>query len=165
MDARRRFFLKGHVSSAGARNAPRPPWAIDEGAFVECCTRCGDCVRGCPELILRAGDGGYPIVSFDERGCTECAVCADTCAAGALRREPDTKPWTWRPLIGDSCLAKRKVECRVCGESCEHGAIRFRPALGAVSQPHVDDEICTGCGACLAPCPTHAISFANAADR
>ena len=38
------------------------------------------------------------------------------------------------------------------------GAIRFRPTLGGVSQPELDRAACTGCSACVAPCPTHAIA-------
>ena len=60
--------------------------------------------------------------------------------------------------IGDACLARRQVECRICGEVCDASAIRFRPTLGGVSRPELDHAACTGCGACVAPCPAHAIA-------
>ena len=161
MNPRRRFFLRGQVTAAAHVARPRPPWSVAEGDFVERCTRCNACVDVCPERILRVGDGGFPEVSFEQRGCTECGACATACVPVALHRVPDATPWAWRPVIGSACLAQRKVECRVCGERCDHAAIRFRPALGGVAQPFVDASRCTGCGACVAPCPTAAITMAG----
>ena len=48
-----------------------------------------------------------------------------------------------------------------CGESCEVRAIRFRQVPGGVALPEIDDAACTGCGACLASCPTSAIARAE----
>jgi ferredoxin-type protein NapF len=42
---------------------------------------------------------------------------------------------------------------------CDAGAIRFKPTLGGVTSPALDLSLCTGCGACVAPCPTQAISM------
>lgn len=159
MDPQRRFFLRGRVASKAPVQPPRPPWALAEADFLQRCTRCSDCITACPEAILVRADGGYPEVSFSVRGCTECGACAEACAPAALLRHPDQLPWNWKPQFGDSCLAQRKVECRICGEICDHGAIRFRPALGGIAQPSLDSERCTGCGACVSPCPTQAISF------
>ncbi len=59
--------------------------------------------------------------------------------------------------VGPACLAARRVECRVCGEACEASAIRFAPRAGGVALPIVDTGRCTGCGDCVARCPTQAI--------
>ncbi len=62
--------------------------------------------------------------------------------------------------IGPECLAFRNVSCRNCGDACEEQAIRFRPVVMAAAQPEVDPDKCTGCGACVAPCPVQAIRIA-----
>lgn len=69
-------------------------------------------------------------------------------------------PWTIRASIGEHCLALQRVECRICGDQCTVGAIKFQPRVGGVAQPVVDNARCTGCGACVAPCPTRAIGVA-----
>ena len=159
MDPQRRFFLRGRIATKAPVQPPRPPWALAEAGFLQRCTRCGDCIAACPESILASGDGGYPEVRFSVRGCTECGACVEACAPVALRRQPGLLPWNWKPQFSDACLARRKVECRICGEICDHGAIRFRPELGGIAQPSLDPERCTGCGACVSPCPTQAISL------
>jgi ferredoxin-type protein NapF len=82
------------------------------------------------------------------------------CTPGALRREAAQPGWQHRASIGEACLARRGVECRICGEACGVGAIRFRPRVGGVALPELTDEACTGCGACLGPCPAQAIAMA-----
>jgi ferredoxin-type protein NapF len=159
IDPQRRFFLRGRVATQAPARPPRPPWALAEADFLQRCTRCGDCITACPQSILLRGDGGYPEVRFSARGCTECAACVPACTPAALWRQPDMPPWNWKPKFSDACLAQRKVECRICGEICDHGAIRFRPTLGGIAQPSLEPERCTGCGACVAPCPTQAISL------
>ena len=158
MDPGRRFFLRGGVKAPPTPvSEPRPPWALPEAAFVQTCTRCDACVAACPQHILSRGDGGYPVVNFDSNGCTECERCVPVCVPNALVRLPGRTPWVWRADIGPQCLAAQRIECRVCGEMCDAGAIRFRPTLGGVAQPVVSPDACTGCGQCVAPCPTHAV--------
>ena len=154
----RRNFLRGRV--AAHRGEPRPPWALAEGEFVNACTRCGDCARACPTRIIRQGDGGYPTVDFARGECTFCGECVAHCPTRALQRAPQQPPWPLRATIGERCLARQSVECRVCGEMCEFAAIRFVPQPGGIAAPQLDSERCTGCGACVAPCPTAAITVA-----
>jgi len=165
MDPSRRFFLRGGVRPPAAlASLPRPPWALPEAAFTQTCTRCEACIDACPQHILSRGDGGYPVVSFSSNGCNECKRCTDICLPKALLPEPARTPWAWRASIGDLCLAARRVECRVCGEMCDANAIRFRPTLGGVAQPAVSLVDCTGCGQCVATCPTQAIHMTTPAD-
>ena len=63
-------------------------------------------------------------------------------------------------FITENCLAYGNTVCRSCAEACEPGAIRFRPRLGGAALPEVDAAVCTGCGACVAPCPAKAIGLA-----
>lgn len=165
MDPGRRFFLRGGgtLSKPMAAKIPRPPWALEESAFVQACTRCNACVEGCPQHILSCGDGGFPIVKFESNGCTECGECAALCIPKALTRLPGQRPWAWHAEIDDRCLALRRIECRVCGEVCDAGAIRFRPSLGGVSLAVLSPQDCTGCGQCVPTCPTSAIKMVSPA--
>jgi len=135
----------------------RPPWALDEINFQDSCTRCGDCITVCPEKILiREGVNGYPIVDFKRGECSFCGDCVESCPSAALTR---SQPLAWeiKAVVNDVCLAAQQVICTTCGEQCEARAIRFRPVIGAVAQPEINLDACSGCGACVAPCPTQAI--------
>lgn len=158
MDGGRRRLLGGRVrKGAVLRPIVRPPWSRSEDRFTDLCTRCDDCVTGCPNHLIQRGTAGFPVLDFSHAACTFCAECVRVCTTGALVKDDSVAPWTVRAHIGESCLTTKKVECRVCGEACETGAIRFRPTLGGVSQPTLVSELCTGCGACVAPCPVRAI--------
>lgn len=156
VDVSRRGFLRGRPRP---KAEIRPPWALAEAAFIDRCTRCNDCLPACPQAILIAGDGGYPTVDFSRAECTFCGECVKVCRPQALLRDNDRAPWTIKALISDLCLARRGVECRVCGDFCDVRAIRFTPRLGGSPLPEIATEQCTGCGACLAPCPSQAIAI------
>lgn len=134
----------------------RPPWALTETAFVEACTRCGECVRQCPEQILKPGIAGFPERVAEAGECSFCGDCVRACAPQALVRE--TAPaWSWLAAIGSSCLTHKGIVCQSCGETCPTRAIRFAPA--AVRRPVVDASLCNACGACLPGCPSAAIKL------
>jgi len=153
----RRDFLRGKFVARKA-SIPRPPWALAEPAFVDACTRCGDCWRACPERIIVEDAEGRPTISFAVNACTFCGKCVEACEPQALRRDDEAvAPWQIKAQIFDTCLAKQHVVCRACGDACPVLAIRFRPQVMDAAQPEVDPELCTGCGACVAPCPVDAI--------
>jgi len=157
----RRQFLRGKLSR---RPTPlRPPWSGAERDFLVRCTRCGDCQSACPTRIIVVGDGGFPEVDFRRGECTFCAACVEACAPQALAtRDADgiRQPWRLKAHVGDACFARHGVVCRTCGDQCAPGAIRFPLTAGAVARPEVSTANCTGCGACLAPCPANAITLA-----
>jgi|TARA_B100000315_G_scaffold254880_1_gene296898 ferredoxin-type protein NapF len=62
-----------------------------------------------------------------------------------------------RARLDGQCLAQRGVACQVCQEFCPANAIRFRPVVGAVAQPTIDDDLCDGCAECAPACPSSAI--------
>lgn len=163
MDPRRRSFLRGRLSEAGAQEVtkvPRPPWALrPDSAFTSQCTRCGDCVRACPTQVLHIGDGGFVQIRFDAAGCSLCGECAAACTPRAIDREASPLPFLWRVAVADSCLNRRGVECRVCGDACDARALRFKPAPGGIAALTVELESCTGCGDCVSVCPVGAISL------
>lgn len=153
VDPVRRRLLGARVRPA--ETGLRPPWSRPD-RFAELCTRCGDCAAACPEGIVVTGNG-FPAIDFGRGECTFCGACAQACPTGAL--DPaQPSPWTARARIGTPCVALHGVVCRSCQDACPEGAIRFRPRHGAVARPEIALASCTGCGACVAPCPADAIA-------
>ena len=163
----RRQFLRGRLDRRP--QAIRPPWSGTDTDFLVRCTRCDACQPVCPSHIIVRGDGGYPEVDFRRGECTFCAACVDACQAHALAvRDADgmRQPWRLKAHIGDTCFAHHGIVCRTCGDVCAPGAIRFTaapsaPDATAIAHPAVLEANCTGCGACLAPCPANAITLAT----
>jgi ferredoxin-type protein NapF len=155
---RRSDLLRGALH---AKAIPlRPPWAIAEASFADACTRCDDCLTGCPESILVRGRGGFPEIDFRKGACSFCGDCAGACKAGALKRAEPDSPWRLKARVSaKSCLSMRGVTCRVCGDRCDSRAIAFTLATGGCASPRVAFSACTGCGACVASCPTDAIEM------
>ena len=161
MQASRRAFFA--ICGSHKRDVIRPPWALPEAKFIENCTRCSACIDLCPTRLLVKGSGGFPEADFTPgratEGCTFCGNCLAACQESALIKRQDQAAWTLQAVFGESCLAAKNVVCRTCGEACEAQAINFLPRLGGVSRPQLKAEACNGCGACLADCPTQAISL------
>lgn len=161
MEAGRRAFLQGRRKNAGAEPF-RPPWALAEADFLERCSRCGDCAAACPTTLLRPGPGGFPIADFEHAACNFCGECRTACRTGALSPTA-LDAWQLTAIVGEACFAAHGIVCRTCGEHCEHAAIRFAPRLGGAALPRIDAEACTGCGECVAACPSRAIAMARPA--
>ncbi|MBF0250454.1 MAG: ferredoxin-type protein NapF [Alphaproteobacteria bacterium] len=156
----RRAFFTGRVNAPEAF-VPRPPWSLQEAEFLGVCTRCGECAKACGAGVVQTGAGGYPEVSFSLGECTFCGDCVDACRPGALNKDRAGKPWSLIARIGDGCLSAGGVTCRVCGDMCDAGAIRFQPRVGGRADPVVDLDACTGCGACVKPCPTGVVDIVH----
>ncbi len=153
MQVSRRQFLRGDLSGRGT--PLRPPWTSHD--FVARCTRCDACSKACPTAILTRGRDGFPEVDFARGECTFCGDCVSACETGALKH--DGAAWSVKAEIGAACIAFEQVVCRSCGDACEASAIQFRLHAGGVAVPVIDAESCTGCGACIAPCPVGAIAM------
>jgi ferredoxin-type protein NapF len=154
INPQRRAFLRGRPTSAPL--APRMPWHVE--TFFDDCQRCDECVRVCPQGVVRRGDGGYPKVDPMRGGCTFCGACASACRHGALHYG-DRRPWQLQAKIGEACLNVQGVTCRSCVEACDYNAIRFRPVVGGRAQPEFDDARCNGCGSCVSICPVNVIQI------
>lgn len=146
----------------GARPDPvqivRPPWS-DEESIRSACTTCGKCIAACPEGILRADETRKPQVDFAAGGCTFCGDCAGAC------EEPvfdvgGSPPWHLGVDIGSGCLLKSGVACQLCTDFCDAGALTFNMSARPVGAIAINEDLCTGCGTCIAACPVTAISSA-----
>jgi ferredoxin-type protein NapF len=164
----RRQFFTGKKLANNNTSAPlpfRPPWAIAETHFDDTCTNCGDCIHVCPTDLLSFGSGRLPTVDFSNNECTFCGKCATICEANALDKQDQQNlqqpAWDLIVTISDKCLAMRRITCRSCSEMCETEAIQFRLEVGGKSTPQLSLNDCTGCGACIAPCPVDAIQISR----
>jgi ferredoxin-type protein NapF len=155
----RRQFLRGDFQSR--RASLRPPWAVAEEIFRGRCRACGECISACRAGILIAGFHDLPEIDFTAGECTFCGECADVCESLALdRKRYKTLPWTCIAVIDeDRCLAGLGVCCASCRDACGTSAIRLYPRHGMAARPVLNADACTGCGACVAPCPTGAIDI------
>lgn len=152
----RRQFLSGDI--ANLRPAIRPPWFQTEQSFLTHCDQCGECLTVCPTGILGRDASGYPRVNFQNGECSFCAACVKACPTGALRRQPGVAAWSLHATVNTaSCLANRGVLCMVCADHCAPRAIRLASGAYAIATPILDPTACTGCGACVAPCPVGAL--------
>jgi ferredoxin-type protein NapF len=162
-DRSRRAFLFGAEPERLADTAFRPPWALRE-IFADLCTGCGACVTACPEAIVVLDEKTRAVVDF-RRGaglCSFCGACAEVCPEPVFlpaATRAVTPPWSLRAAIGDACLTRDGVMCQTCKDACGDAAIRFVYGAGRIPQPVVALDRCTGCGACVAPCPANAIAI------
>lgn len=161
MEIGRRQLLRGRREGT----VLRPPWLLDVASFTEACTRCGACIERCPEQIIEAGDGGFPRIDFTGGECTFCGECTLDCEAHLFlpRAQQRLPAWAYTARIDPgACLTWQGVHCRSCEDYCEPRAISFPPQAGAVPQPVLDSNACTGCGACVAHCPPRAVTVGGA---
>ncbi len=154
----------------------RPPGSTAEAEFLARCIRCGECMRVCPTNALQPafGEGGWtglwtPVLKMKSGYCEyECSLCSQVCPTHAI--QVVTLEQKQKIRIGTAFFDRNRClpyafarTCIVCEEHCPtpKKAIWFEEVsvLGAggvqvtVKQPHVDPELCTGCGICETKCP------------
>lgn len=151
IDPRRRAFLTGGLPARPA--ILRPPWLAEKASAS--CTGCGACAEACPRDLVSLADG-QPTIAFTGGECIFCGACAESCPEDLFDREG--RAFAHRIVVGDDCLGRRGVICEVCRDACPEGAIRFAPRSRGPFLPEIAGEKCSGCGACIAPCPTSAIA-------
>lgn len=154
----------------------RPPGSLEEDEFISRCIRCGECMKVCitnglqPALLEGGIEGLWTPVLVPRAGYCEynCTLCGQVCPTGAIARlTPEEK----RPVkIGLASVDRSRclpyanaIPCIVCEEVCpipkkaiwfEKARVRDRSGkLVEVKQPHVDLELCNGCGICETKCP------------
>ncbi len=176
MASRRDFFtsfrqpadlISGKVS--GASNASgtsredlvvRPPYGLKESLFQSECPSCESqvCVTSCEQEIILIRSDKTPMLNFTKTGCTFCEACAIACPTSVLSLDyhhtAEVINADFRISL-EGCVAHHGVICFSCKEPCIDDAILFN----GMFNPVIDETKCTGCGYCLARCPTQAISF------
>lgn len=151
----RRNFIHGQIKPP--RQPVRPPWS-SETSIREHCETCGFCAKQCPEGIIVLNKTGFPQVDFSRGECTFCEACAKSCPADVFSRT-EHRPWTLALSLVQGCFAAEGIFCRSCGDACPERAIRFEAKLGGIAALRIDDDACTGCGACISVCPRDVLSL------
>ncbi len=154
----------------------RPPGAVSEREFLQRCIRCGECMKVCPTNAIQPTlfEGGFegmfsPALNMRIGYCEyECTLCSQSCPTHAIRKiDLEGKQ---KIKIGLAYIDKNRClpyayarTCIVCEEHCptptkaiwfeEVSVEKMRGERVLVKQPHVDPDLCIGCGICEAKCP------------
>ena len=143
-----------------------PPGSISLAHFQQDCTSCHLCVSKCPSHVLKPslleyGLGGImqPTVYFEKGFCNyDCTVCGDVCPNGAIK--PLTVEEKHRTQMGkvvfieENCIVHLDgTSCGACSEHCPTQALSMVPYKDGLTIPHVNQDICVGCGGCEYVCP------------
>jgi ferredoxin len=154
----------------------RPPGSLEEGEFLKRCVKCGECMKVCitnglqPTLLEAGLEGIWSPMLVPRIGYCEfrCTLCGQVCPTGAIKRL--TLAEKAKTKIGLAMIDKGRClpwahgrPCIVCEEVCptpkkaiwfEEVTVKNREGKPVrVMQPHVDLELCIGCGICEAKCP------------
>ncbi len=154
----------------------RPPGSLAEKQFLSKCVKCGECMKVCitnglqPTLLEAGLEGIWSPILVPRIGYCEyrCTLCGQVCPTGAIKKLE--LPEKEKTKIGLAMIDKGRclpyahaTPCIVCQEVCPtpQKAIWLEKAKvinkdGKVlnlNQPHVDLDLCIGCGLCEAKCP------------
>lgn len=177
---KRRFIISLGLAAVGAfvlrfvpspnRTVPkliRPPGATEESLAGKC-IRCGECIKVCPTAAIQPANSASawestwsPHLQLRRGYCDySCNACGQACPTGAIAKMSlDEKR---KQVIGVAVIDEKrcipfaeKKECIVCEEMCPlpQKAIRLESGEGPAAQPHVDEDLCNGCGICEHQCP------------
>ncbi|MCL2017226.1 MAG: 4Fe-4S binding protein [Alphaproteobacteria bacterium] len=140
-----------------------PPGAGSRKKFLSKCTNCNLCVMGCRGKVLRPATLGKPLVHMNfKRGVCEfkCKYCMKVCPTGALTNMPIKDKQ--RLQIGlahldlSNCITvTAKTDCGACSEVCPVGALYMIEQPDGTRIPHLNPDLCIGCGSCEYACPVN----------
>lgn len=125
-------------------------------ACIYGCLGYGSCREVCPFNAITMNKNGLPVVN--EKLCTACGKCVDTCPKQIIRLVPVSKN------VHNLCSSLQRgkdvknvcsvgcITCGLCVKACPVEAIMIKNNLAVI-----DYEKCTNCGLCAAACPTKSI--------
>lgn len=143
-----------------------PPGSVSAEHLLQHCTACHLCVTKCPSHVLKPafteyGLGGMmqPMMYFEEGFCNfDCTVCSEVCPNGAIL--PLTVEQKHVTQVGkvvflvENCIVNTdETSCGACSEHCPTQAVTMVPYKNGLTIPHVNPDICVGCGGCEYVCP------------
>lgn len=143
-----------------------PPGSVSAEHLLKHCTACHLCVTKCPSHVLKPafteyGLGGMmqPMMYFEDGFCNfDCTVCSEVCPNGAIR--PLTVEQKHVTQVGrvvfliENCIVNTdETSCGACSEHCPTQAVTMVPYKNGLTIPHVNPDICVGCGGCEYVCP------------
>ena len=147
-------------------NPITPPGSISREHFQQQCTSCHLCVSKCPSHVLQPAFMEYglagimqPTVSFEKGFCNfDCTVCGDVCPNGAILpisvEQKHLTQMGYVVFIEENCIVYTDgTSCGACSEHCPTQAVAMVPYKDGLTIPHVNKEICVGCGGCEYVCP------------
>ena len=137
--------LKESSQKAIKPTVPRPPYAVEEGMFMELCQSCETCSSSCPQHVIEMVDN-RPQLNLDYNDCTLCGECQSACKSGALGEIKGKI--NLQPKFFSSCNNKLSGGCEVCADSCPQKAI----VIESRQLPKVNTSLCNGCGLCRSTC-------------
>ncbi|GHU80424.1 ferredoxin [Bacteroidia bacterium] len=152
-----------------------PPGSKSLVHFKKNCTACHLCITHCPQQILKPAGFNFGfdyafkphLVFYESAFCNfECTICTEICPNGAIQKlTPEEKIVT---QIGIAQFDKSRcvvytdhTSCGACSEHCPTRAVKMEPYEGALTIPHVYDELCIGCGGCESICPVRPVKAIN----
>jgi ferredoxin len=106
-----------------------------------------------------------PEVIFSTGYCLEtCNLCSTVCPTGAITlfdiRAKEGLVMGTAVINLENCLLFNNTECVKCRESCKYDAIVFTAHGNILNMaPVINNEKCTGCGACKVICPQSCIEI------
>lgn len=149
-----------------------PAGAVGLRNMATHCTGCQLCVSVCPNHVLRPSRAiktfMQPESSYERGYCrSECTKCSEVCPAGAIRPidtvEKSSIQVGHAVWIKENCIPLTVGDsCNSCEQHCPAQAITM--VLSDASNPDspkipvVNEERCTGCGACEYLCPARPFS-------
>lgn len=126
------------------------PWSCESS-----CLGYGSCVKACPFHAIEVHDG---LAVVNKEACKACGKCVSVCpqklielipydATTVVRCSNKHKGKEVMAVCSAGCIA-----CHLCEKTCEHDAVHVIDNIA-----YIDQEKCTGCGACAEKCPKKVI--------